>query len=101
MKTTYNLQIRAFPVKIRDERTGEEDVDIIVLDKPRLQAAQLVGQSSKELIERIYHKQGFKVLDVGKADKMTVQLQLDRVYDDLMIRKEIGTQQEAVKEVTA
>ena len=101
MKTTFDLQVRAFPVKIRDERTGEEDVDIIVLDKPRLQAAQLVGQSSKELIERIYHKQGFKVLDVGKADKMTVQLQFDRVYDDLMIRKEIGTQQEAVKEVTA
>jgi len=101
MKTTYNLQIRAFPVKIRDERTGEEDVDIIVLDKPRLQAAQMVGQSSKELIERIYHKQGFKVLEVGKADKMTVQLQLDRVHDDLMTRKEIGSQQESVKEVTA
>ena len=100
MKTTYDLQIRAFPVKIRDERTGEEDVDIIVLDKPRLQAAQLVGQSSKELIERIYHKQGFKVMEVGKADKMTVQLQLDRVYDDLMTRKEIGSQQKSVKEVT-
>lgn len=100
MKTTYDLQIRAFPVKIRDERTGEEDVDIIVLDKPRLQAAQMVGQSSKELIERIYHKQGFKVLDIGKADKLTVQLQLDRVYDDLMTRREIGTQHEAVKEVT-
>lgn len=101
MKTTYNLQIRAFMVTVRDERTGEEHGDIIVLDKPRLQAAQLVGQSSKELIERIYHKQGFKVLAVGKADKMAVQFQLDRVYDDLMIRKEIGTQQEAVKEVTA
>ena len=96
MKTTYDLQIRAFPVKIRDERTGEEDVDIIDMDKPRLQAAQLVGQSSKELIERIYHKQGFKVMEVGKADKMTVQLQLDRVYDDLMTRKEIGEQKEAV-----
>lgn len=101
MNTTYELQIRAFPVKIRDERTGEDDVDIIVLDKHRLQAAQLVGQSSKELIERIYHKQGYKILEVGRADKMTVQLQLDRVYDDLMVRKEIGTQQEAVKEVSA
>lgn len=96
MKTTYNLQIRAFPVKIRDERTGEDDVDIIVLDKPRLQAAQLVGQSSKELIERIYHKQGYKVLEVGKADKMTMQLQLDRVYDDLVTREAIGREQGAV-----
>lgn len=96
MKTTFDLQVRAFMVTVRDERTGEEHDDIIVLDKPRLQAAQLVGQSSKELIERIYHKQGFKVLDIGKADKLTVQLQLDRVYDDLMTRREIGTQQEAI-----
>lgn len=96
MKTTFSLQIRAFMVTVRDERTGEEHGDIIVLDKPRLQAAQLVGQSSKELIERIYHKQGFKVLDISKADKLTVQFCLDRVYEDLRIREEIGTQQEAV-----
>lgn len=96
MKTTYNLQIRAFPVVIRDERTGEELCDMIVLDKPRLQAAQLVGQSSKELIERIYHKQGFKVLEILKADKVTVQLELFQLYDDLTTGQEIGTQQEAV-----
>lgn len=96
MKTTFDLQIRAFPVVIRDERTSEKLCDMIVLDKIRLQAAQLVGQSSKELIERIYHKQGYKVLEILKADKVTVQLELFQLYDDLMSRKETGTQQEAV-----
>lgn len=86
MKTTFDLHIRAFPVKIRDERTGDEKSDIIVLDKARLQAAQLVGQSSKELIERIYHKQGFRVLDVGRADKLTVELRLDNMYTELTTR---------------
>ena len=95
------IDARRFPVTLRDERTGEIQQESIILDKQHLQAAQMVGQSSKELIERIYHKQGFKVLEVGKADKMTVQLQLDRVHDDLMTRKEIGSQQESVKEVTA
>ena len=80
MKTTYDLQIRAFPVQIRDERTGEEKGDTIVLDKPRLQAAQMVGQSSKELIERIYHKQGYKVLEVGKPRKVELTVDLGELY---------------------
>lgn len=99
MKTTYDLTIRAFPVKIEDERTGEESTDIIVLDKQRLQAANLVDQSSKEIIQRIYHRSGYKVLDIGKPDKMNVQLQLDRIYDELVMRDAIGGEREAVTAV--
>lgn len=80
MKTTYELQIRAFPVKIRDERTGEEKGDIIVLDKARLQAAQMVGQSSKELIDRICHKQGYKVLEIGKPQRVELTVDLNELY---------------------
>lgn len=99
MKTTYTLAIRAFPVKIKDERTGEETIDIIVLDKQRLQAAELVDQSSKEIIHRIYHKNGYKVLDIGKPDKMNVQLQLDKICDSLIMRDAIGGEIEAVSKV--
>lgn len=81
VKTIYDLQIRAFPVKIVDERTGEEKTDIIVLDKQRLQAAQMVGQSSKELIERIYQRQGFRVLDIGKPEKKAIILRLDQLFN--------------------
>lgn len=100
MKTTYDLQIRAFPVRVRDERNNWEQTDIIVLDKARLQAAQLVGQSSKELIERIYSKQGYKVLEIGKADKMTVAFQLENVYRELVERESIGKEREAVSIAT-
>lgn len=86
MKTTFDLPVRAFLVSILDERTGEERGDIIVLDKNRLQAAQMVGQSSKELIERIYNKEGYKVLDIGKADKLTLVLRLDNIYAELTSR---------------
>ena len=81
MKTTYDLTIRAFPVKIEDERTGEVLNDVIVLDKQRLQAANLVDQSSKEIIQRIYHRQGFKVLDIGKPEKKSISLQLDQLFN--------------------
>lgn len=86
MKTFYEVSIRAFPVRIKDIRTGEESDDTVVIDKPRLQAAQLIGESSKEIIERIYQRQGFKVLDIGKPDKRTFIFRLDNMYIELMNR---------------
>ena len=83
MRTNYELHIRAFPVKVVDERTGEAREETVVLDKPRLQAAQLVGQSSKELIERICKKQGYKLVDIGKAKKETMILSLDAIHEAL------------------
>ncbi len=50
MRTTATIYTRRFPVTIRDGRTGAEMQDYITLDKAQLQAAQLVGLSSKELI---------------------------------------------------
>jgi len=79
MRTTYTIPVRVFPVKVRDERTGEELTDSIVLDKPRLQAAQLVGQSSKELIFALYNRRGFRVLEIGKARKTAVTVDLSAI----------------------
>ena len=91
MNTTFDLVVRAFPVKIVDTRTGEEQTDTIVLDKQRLQAAQLIGESSKEIIERIYQRNGYKVLDIGKPDKLTVKMNLDRIYEELTADEERRT----------
>ena len=46
------------------------------LDKAQLQAAQLVGMSSKELIYSIYNRRGFRVLDIGKAEKGRIEVEL-------------------------
>lgn len=84
MKTYMEINIRVFPVKIRDERTGLKTEDTIVLEKPRLQAAQLVEIDSKELIRRIYNQQGYKVLDIGKPLKQEITLDLKRLYNQNM-----------------
>lgn len=80
MKTTLTVQARAFPVVIYDKRTGNQRHDTVVLDKFQLQAAQLVGQSSKELIHRLAGRQGFKVLEIGKAEKREIALNLEELY---------------------
>lgn len=76
VKTAIEIQARRFPVTIKDERTGDVTTDTIVLDKARLQAAQLVGQSSKELIHRIYNRHGFSVLEIGAPTKHAITLDL-------------------------
>lgn len=80
MKTNIDIQVRAFPVTVQDGRSGEVIKDKIVLDKSQLQAAQIVGQSSKELIHRIYNRQGFKVLDIGIPTKRTINVNLEELY---------------------
>ena len=81
MRTIATIYTRRFPVTIRDERTGAEMQDYITLDKAQLQAAQLqaaqlVGMSSKELIYSIYNRRGFRVLDIGKAEKGRIEVEL-------------------------
>lgn len=79
-ETTYPLHLRAFDVRIRDNRTGEVSEEMIVFTRDQLQAAQLVGQSSKELIHRAFNRDGFAVLDIGKAEKRTVELDLAGLF---------------------
>ena len=79
MKNEITIQVRTYPVTIRDQRTGDQREDLLPLDKRQLQAAQLVGQSSNELIYRIYNRQGFRVLDIGKPIKREVRVDLASV----------------------
>ena len=76
MNNTININVRVFPVSIRDERTGAVSMDTIVITKGQLQAAQTVGQSSKELICRIFNRKGYRVLDIGKAVKRDIPVDL-------------------------
>lgn len=76
MNNTININVRVFPVSLRDERTGAVSEDTVVLTKGQLRAAQAVGQSSKELICRIFNREGYNVLDIGKAVKRTIPVDL-------------------------
>lgn len=63
LKTTMTVQLRCFDVLVEDQRTRETKEDAIVFTLDQLHAAQIVGQSSKELIMRAFGRQGYKVLD--------------------------------------
>lgn len=80
MKSEITMHLRRFHVALRDRESGEKVAVYITLDKTQLQAAQLVGQSSKELIERMAARNGYDVLDIGKADKMSVAIPLDALW---------------------
>lgn len=81
MRNIVTLEARRFSVIVKNNIDGEVIQDTIVLSKQQLQAAQLVGQSSKELIFRAYQRQGYKVLDIGKAEKKTIAVDLDTLWE--------------------
>ena len=76
MNNQINLTVRCFGVTVKDERTGATSTDMIALSKEELRAAQIVGESSTDLIYRRYNRQGFRVLDVGKPIKREISIDL-------------------------
>ena len=98
MRTTATIYTRRFPVTIRDGRTGAEMQDYITLDKAQLQAAQLVGMSSKELIYSIYNRRGFRVLDIGKAEKGRIEVELSGGGVGIMEREYCAAWPQELKE---
>ncbi len=81
MKTEIMITVRAYPVQIRDERTGEKKGDTIVLSKQKIQAAATIGLSDRDLIHRLYNRQGYHVLDVGKPKKKEIIVDLLQLYE--------------------
>lgn len=84
MKNFRNIgtvEARRFPVLAFKQDNQEPYSLHIVLTKDQLRAAQIVGQSSKELIHRICERQGYKVLEIYKAEKKTIPVDLDRLWD--------------------
>lgn len=81
MKSEIVLNLRQFPVLVHDHRTSQEEAVTVTITKDQLRAAQIVGQSSKELIERLCDRQGYTVIEIGKPDKLTVTVDLDKLVD--------------------
>lgn len=76
MITETTLYLRVYNVDIVDNRTGTLLKDTIVLDKTVLQAAQHVGESSDNIIKRIYNRAGYTVVDIGKPVKQSKSINL-------------------------
>lgn len=81
MKNTLTVVVRRFPVLAHDHRTGQEEAITVTVTKDQLRAAQIVGQSSKELVERMLDRQGYTVIEIGTPDKLTITLDLEKLAD--------------------
>lgn len=79
MKNAITITVRVFPVLAHDHQTGQEEKITVPVTKEQLQAAQLVGQSSKELIERLCERQGFTVIEIGQLDKLSMDIDLEEL----------------------
>lgn len=96
MKTEIMITVRAYPVQIRDERTGEKMEDTIVLDKVMLQAGAMVGLGDEGIIFRLYNRKGYRVLKIGNPVKADLSVNLDDLYT-AKLREDI-TDREVIQE---
>ena len=97
MKTTTTIKALAYPVKLKDHRTGEHLEDIIVLEKSWLQICSSEGLNicdDKHMIYRAYNLKGFEVLEIGKRKKVNLTVDLEQLYMDSL--RENITEQEVV-----
>lgn len=79
IESTIQIAVLRFPVTVQEGENGSIVIPVI-LTKEQLQAAQIVGQSSKELIHRICNRKGYTVLDIGKAERKTLEVNLNELW---------------------
>lgn len=80
MKTEIKIPVRAYQVTLKDTRTGEVMEDTIVLEKSRIQAAALFDLGDEDIIYRTYNRKGYRVLEIGKPQKVELAIDLEELY---------------------
>ena len=80
MKTEFIIQTRCFPVRIRDQRTGEELNDTIVFELNQLRAAAGMGLDHESVVHEKYNKMGYWVMEIGKPKKSTMTINLEELH---------------------
>lgn len=80
MRTEIKIPVRVYQVKIRDERTGEKMNDVIVLTKEQLRAGAMFDLRDDDIIYRTYNRKGFRVLEIDKAERVELTVDLHELY---------------------
>lgn len=76
---TVHISALRFPVTVQGGETGCTVIPVI-LTKEQLRAAGIVEQSSKELIHRICNREDYTVLDIGKPERKTLEVNLNELW---------------------
>lgn len=85
MRTTTEIKAFAYPVRLKDQRSGEQIQDTIVIPKEWLQLCGSEGlniQDDKHLIFRAYNVRGYEVLEIGKRTALSLTVDLEQLYHD-------------------
>lgn len=83
MKTTIAVKAYAYPVKLKDHRTGVSNSDTIVIPAEWLHICGSMGleiADDKHMIFRAYNRRGYEVLQVGNRQKISLTVDLERLY---------------------
>lgn len=83
MKTTTTIKALAYPVKLKDLRTGEHIDDTIVIPKEWLQICGSDGLNiydDKCMIFRAYNSKGYEVMEIGKRRNVQLTVDLEQLY---------------------
>jgi len=81
MRTTTKINAYAYPVTLKDNRTGERLQDTIVIPKEWLQICGSDGlniSDDKHLIFRAYNVRGYEVIEIGKRRSIQLAIDLER-----------------------
>lgn len=92
MKTTTKIKAYAYPVIIKDQRTGEVSGDVIVLPKEWLQICGSEGINivdDQHMIFRAYNVRGYEVKKIEKRRSVQLTVDLEQLYADHMVA-EVG-----------
>lgn len=90
MRNIIEIQVRSFPVLAHNHRTGREEKLTVPVTKEQLRAAQLVGQSSTELVERLCDRQGYTVIEIGQPARHSITLNLEALVKQYEEHQEAG-----------
>ena len=83
MKTTTTIKALAYPVKLKDLRTGEHLKDTIVIPKEWLQICGSDGLNicdDKCMIFQAYNSKGYEVMEIGKRRSVQLTVDLEQLY---------------------
>ena len=100
MKTTTTIKAYAYPVIIKDHRTGEKFEDVIVLPKEWLYICGSDGVNicdDKHMIYRAYNVRGYEVVEVSKRRSVQLTVDMEKLYAD-HLATEVGKMVQRLQE---
>lgn len=83
MQTTTTIKAYAYPVKIKDHRSGVSNSDTIVIPAEWLGICGSMGLEicdDKHMIFRAYNRRGYEATEIGNRRRITLSVDLERLY---------------------